>query len=99
MSAATTNTIGDSLARLEDANFRFLAPAVRHREVQATLIGDEQRRPGARRGRDVCEPPESVRAFVLDNIEVAVAAGDVDPFSGAIVKQIVGVADDVERRD
>src|SRR5438128_9822519 len=81
----------------ENANFGLLCTSMRHREIEAALCWDKQRRAGSRGCRDVRETNEAIGILFLKHVDVAVAAADVEPLARRIVKQIVGVADDVER--
>ena len=48
-----------------------------HSEIEAILLWNEQRRPGARRRRDVCDAREPVRILILDNAPTYVCLGTV----------------------
>jgi hypothetical protein len=85
--------------RFVDTNLGPLITTMRHRQIQAALLLDEQRRARARGRRDVRDPRERVTTFVLKDVDVAVTAADVQSPASRVVEQIVGVADDVERRD
>src|SRR5438128_832789 len=75
---------------------------MRNGEVQATLFWDKKRcaRPGGRRdASDASDASETVRVFLLNDIDELVATADVEPYTGGIVKQIVSVAHDIDRAD
>ena len=86
------------LARLEDTDLGSLIAAMRDGDVQARLIGNEQRRSSTRRCRHMGNGGELALTVVLDDIQVAVAARDVQSLSRGIVEHVVGIADDVECR-
>ena len=72
---------------------------MRNREVQPILVRNEQGCARACSGRDMSQPSEAVAVLLLEHVEVAFAPTHVQPFSGGVVEQIVGVADDIERCD
>ena len=69
---------------------------MRHREIQAILFRDEQRCPRTGGGRHMRHATEAVAVLLLKDVDEALAAADVQPFSPGIVEEIVGVADAVE---
>ena len=81
---------------VKDADFGLLRIAMRHRQIQTRKRRDEQRCARAGGGRDVCDAREPVRLLFLQRVEKSVAATDVQLLACRVVKQIVGVADDVE---
>src|SRR5438105_784933 len=96
LSAGTSTKAPAQSPCLVDSNLRLLCASMRHREIEAVLFWDEQRRAGSSRGRDVRDSSEAIGILFLKHVKVAFSAADVEPLSRRIVEEIVGVADDVE---
>src|SRR6266851_6311244 len=79
-----------------DADFSLLVASMWHREVETRILGNEQRRAGAGGRRNVRDAHEAFCILLLQHVEVAFAAADIQPLARRIIEQIVGVADDVE---
>ena len=63
--------------RFVDANLGLLGAAMRHREIQAILFRDEQRRPRTGGGRHMGHATEAVAVLLLKDVDEAFAAADV----------------------
>src|SRR5262245_25028126 len=70
-----------------------------HGEIQTTLLRHEQRCAGARSRREVGDAGEPIRIPVLEYVDKAVAAADVNSLARGVVEQVVRVPDDVDRSD
>src|SRR5689334_17064207 len=72
---------------------------MRHREKQAIQLRHKQRRPRTRGCRDARDSRRVRRAIEFKRVDGALAPTYIEALAGDIVKQIIGVADDVEGTD
>src|SRR5262245_21044359 len=72
---------------------------MRHGEIQAILLGNEERLPRAGRRRYVGHAREAVCVLILKHVDEAFAAAHIEALPRRVVEQIVRVADDVERSE
>src|SRR4051794_28619223 len=89
--------IGTSLD-FEDKNFSALVAAVRYSHEEFSPVWHEEASPRARCGRMMSDAIVVIGVLLLEDVQEALPADHVDPASTCVIKDIVGIADDFDRR-
>lgn len=97
----TTGTVIESrlLLRLEDADFGFLGAAVGDGKVEAVGEGAEIAGAGAGSGGQLGDTAIGVGGGLLNGVEEAFAAGEIEAFAEGVVEEVVYVAGDSQVGD
>jgi hypothetical protein len=90
---------GLALFRLVNPEFGFLIWTVGDGEVVAIEVGRKETGAGSGGGREPSDALVFVGGGLLDDVNEAFTAGEIDAFTFGVVEEVIGIAGDLEVSD